>query len=405
MRILTEPTTVTTILADLATAGPLVRRSAEADPAAPGWTFRLGPGLHEWTGGDGNRYRGGDVSGMLPLYREIYRRIFAEWLTAWGMAGDEISLLYGDGLILYWGPEAFMRERQPKAVALKRLMSADDGWVAWLEGWWQQAASEFEDRANRFWAELCQDRADGHALRALVGCKVSLNAIGVDSLMPSRALVEEWLAPLVPPALLADVVDGCFLPADGGLAYDALEMERWRLAAAFQAEGFVTETARARFIREALFFLYDALNTERKAYYFDRYPLETAITYSQAAPGAGEVADRMREVRDRDWRRRMHHEWARQQLDAIQGATDARRRLLVLHHLLGTARDFDEAKRRLNRKLWQSLFAVADGLGVSLADPRVDVDELCAAVERAGGRVTIDPTFGRAETTPDEGTR
>ena len=392
MRVLTDPTTVAPILADLAAAGHLMRRPAGADATATRWTFRAGPGLHEWTGGDGNRYRGGDVSGMLPLYQAIYRRIFAEWLTAWGMAGDEISLLYVDGLILYWGPEAFMRERLPKAVALKRLTAADDGWVAWLDGWWQQAASEFEDRANRFWAELCRGRTNGDELRALVGCKVSLNSIGVDSLMPSRALVEEWLAPHVPAPLLADIMDGCFLPAGGGLAYDVLEMESWRLAAAFQEAGYLAEEARVRFIRKGLFFLYHALNTDRKAYFFDRYPLETAITYSEAAPAAGEVAGRIREVRERDWRRRCHHEWARQQLDAVADA-DTRRRLLVLHRLLGTARNFDEEKRCLNRKLWQSLFALADGLGKSLTEPRADVDYLCAAIDRADGRVTIDPVF------------
>jgi hypothetical protein len=65
----------------------------------------------------------------------------------------------------------------------------------------------------------------------------------------------------------------------------------------------------------------------------------------------------------------------------------------VLHRFLGTARDFDEEKRRLNMKLWRSLFALADGLGISLSHSETILATLCDVITRRGGHVVIDPVF------------
>jgi hypothetical protein len=75
------------------------------------------------------------------------------------------------------------------------------------------------------------------------------------------------------------------------------------------------------------------------------------------------------------------------------GGPQARRSLLLLHSFLGSAREFDEEKRRCNMHLWRSLFALADGLGVSLTSPRDSIDGLYAAINRCRGTVAIDPVF------------
>jgi hypothetical protein len=211
--------------------------------------------------------------------------------------------------------------------------------------------------------------------------------------MPSAKLVEEWLSPHIASPLLTDVVEGCYLPASGYLAYDVLEMECWKLAASFQSLGNLSNEAHVRFIQQGLFYLYNALNNDKKKYFFYQYPLETATKYSRAAPGTEAITVHMEEVRQRNWRRRYHHEWARQQIDAIITDSHARQRLLVLHRFLGTARDFDEEKRRLNMKLWRALFALADGLGLSLTQPQANLSYLCNAINLRHGQVVIDSVF------------
>jgi len=394
MRVLRDHTTIAPLLDELVLAGYLVWQPAPAAGAPGCWKLAEGSSPNGYLHRDANRYFGADVSGMLPLYQEMYGRIFAERLATWGLAANEdAGVLCLEGLILFWGPDTLMRAKQPAAVALRHVERADESWVDWLEQRWHQAAADLEDQIDRFWADLCRGHTTPVALRSLVSGKVTLAAIGVDALIPPTKLVESWLSPYMDSSLLADVVEGCYLPACGYLAYDILEIECWRLANSFQSLGYLSEEARRQFIRRGLFFLYNALNTDRKMYFFHQYPLETAITYGRAARGREEIAARMEEVRQRNWRRRYHNEWARQQIEAISTNSYARQRLLVLHRLLGIARDFDEEKRRLNMKLWRALFALADGLGVSLTQPQAVLQHLCDVVDRHGGHVVIDPVF------------
>jgi hypothetical protein len=95
-------------------------------------------------------------------------------------------------------------------------------------------------------------------------------------------------------------------------------------------------------------------------------------------------------VREQPWRRRLHRDWAAQQLQRIADPA-ARRRLLAVHRLGGTARDYDEEKRRLNMKLWRSLVALADAWSISLK--RIDLEGILAATEDQGGAITLDPLF------------
>jgi hypothetical protein len=387
MEVLSDPTPLAPLLEAAVAAGHLRRRGSRPG----GWGLAAPPGPVVWLAGD-RRCWAIDADGMLPLYRDIYRRIVAERLLAWELAGEAVVLLVAGDLIFYCGPDDWLAPRLPERVARERLAAGDRAWVDRLDGWWRRAASGFDQQAERFWADLVRGDVSAGALRALVDAKVRLNAIGVDSLMPARTDAEAWLTPYLPAARLADVVDGCYLPAAGRVAYDTLEAECWRLADAVQQAGGLTEAARARFVQQGLFFLYAALNNDGKPYFFDEHVRETAQRYSMAAAGPAALAAQLQAVEERDWRRRLHHEWARQQIAAIDD-DDARRRLLALHRLLGSARDFDEAKRWLNRSLWRSLLALADGLGVSLGHPRANLDALCAAIDRQGGRVTIDPLF------------
>jgi hypothetical protein len=250
-----------------------------------------------------------------------------------------------------------------------------------------------EDRVDHFWAALCQGHITAETLQAVVQGKIMLGAMGVDSLMPPRELVAEWLSPHVSAALLSEVVEGLYLPASGYLAYDILEIECWRVADSFLALGSLTDATLKRFIQHGLFYLYEALNTDRKAYWLQQYPLEIAQTYSRAVTTPAETTARMEDVHQRHWRRRYHSQWVRQQIAAIATDAHARQRFLLLHRFLGTARDFDEEKRRLNMKLWRSLFALADGMGVSLAQPGGLLGNLCDAITQRGGSVVIDPVF------------
>ena len=185
---------------------------------------------------------------------------------------------------------------------------------------------------------------------------------------------------------------GCYLPVSGHVAYDALELECWELARASRQQPGIPLAARARFVVRGLFYNYEALDTDRKAYFFGTYPCEVARTYVRAAPGSAQLAARLAEVPDRAWRRRYHRQWAGIQIeDRVRQEAD-RHRLLLWHRLIGAAREFDEEKRRLNMPLWRSLFALADGLGVSLLSPG-GIDELCSAVERQQGGIVVDSVF------------
>jgi hypothetical protein len=256
----------------------------------------------------------------------------------------------------------------------------------------QSTAAALEDDVDHLWVELCRGQASVASLQRALAHKVRLAAIGVDALLPPAAQVEEWLAASVPATLLADIVEGCYQPTSGYVAYDVLEFENWILAAALLAHGHLSAEARARFIQHGLFFIYDTLDNAKKEYFFGHYPLETALRYSRSVGGSSAIEAHLEEIRQRGWRRRYHREWARQQLD---GVTDPRQRqrLLVLQRFIGSARDFDEEKRRLNMKLWRCLFALADGLMILLSSAGTVPACLYDAIRRCGGKVTIDPAF------------
>lgn len=390
MHILTGGSAVNPLLEELAAAGHLRRRPAADGVAGGGWEPSAAVAAQGFIRHRGRLFYWTDVSGMLPLYQEMYREIFAERLAFWGLGGEDVALLAGGGLILFGGPEPIMRAKRPAAVAAERVQAGDESWVERLEHSWQRAAAEFEDQVEDFWSGLLEGHAGEEAWRAVVGCKVRLGAIGVDALMPPAGLAESWLAPHLRPDLVAEVAEALYLPASGYLAYDLLETECWRIAASTQSLGVTPEEARARFIRDGLFFTFDALNVERKDYFFREYPLLIAARYRRAAGTLREMHARMDDVRRRDRRRRLHREWALQQLASVGDAAHARR-LALLHRLLGTARDFDEEKRRLNMKFWRALFALADGLQISLARPPAGVEQLAQLIRRRDGRVSIDP--------------
>lgn len=387
-----ESLDVNILLNHLADVGFLCKKITPTSENLYLWKLKVGK-ANTYLHTDGKQYWGVDLSGMLPLYQNIYQKIYAQRLDDWGIANHNgVGLLYIDGLLLIWGPDEFMTAKKPASVALQKIEIADHAWVDWLERWWHQTALDWEKKLDNFWLDLCQGHITVEAFQSVIEGKVNLNAIGVDSLIPARQQVEAWLSPYIASSLIKDVVDGCFLPASGYLAYDVLEVEYWKLAEALQATRSLSEAVRVRFIQQGLFYLYEALNNNKKDYFFSKYPLETAKKYSQSALGSKTIRARIEEVQQRNWQRRYHHEWAKQQIEAID-VSAVREKLLTLHHLLGTARDFDEEKRRLNMKFWRGMFALADGLNVSLTHPQTNLDYLCNTVNLSNGNVMIDSIF------------
>lgn len=51
------------------------------------WRLSGEKGSNSYLHTDGKRYWGIDLSGMLPLYQEIYQKIYTERLENWGLAG------------------------------------------------------------------------------------------------------------------------------------------------------------------------------------------------------------------------------------------------------------------------------------------------------------------------------
>jgi hypothetical protein len=339
---------------------------------------------------EGNRWWEVEVWPLPPLYQDLYERIFAERLALWGLGGRGV-VRRTPGSILYGGPDELMRRLEPAATVRRHLQAGDAAWVREAERRWRSAARAFERAADALWRALLTAEARPEDLRALLEAKVAYNAIGLDSAMPTVDEGERWLAPHVPEALRADVLDGCYLPASGHVAYDELEAESRRLARACPPGEPLPEAARARFVNRALFFLYDALDTTRKAHLLEVLPRQVAARYRRAAAGPQAQEASLAEIADRPWRRRLHRQWARQQLEQVR-APAARAQLLALHALAGSARDYDEEKRRINAKLWRALFALADGLGLSLRGPEGTAEGLCAALA-ARGAPALDPIF------------
>jgi hypothetical protein len=343
---------------------------------------------------DGKLYVGVETAGMLPIYQEIYRRVYAERLALWGMAEDDSTgLFYTGSLILFWGLAGPMRAKHPASVALSRLEAADAAWIARVDAWWREAALNFENVTDRFWLHLLNGYADIELLRSVVQSKVTLSAIGADALAPSEGFAAEWLAQRVLSDFATEISKAFCSPASGYLAYDMFEMECWCIASSFQGAGHLLPDARRRFIQQGLFYLYDALDPDRKDYFFDQYVFEIASQYSRAAPSLQQIDAKMEEIRERNWRRRYHRQWARQQVNA--GAKNAfdRRQALALDCLMGTARDFDEEKRRLNMRFWRSLFALADGLGIRLSASDTSLEYLFGAIDSNRQCIAVDPIF------------
>jgi hypothetical protein len=400
MQILRDQTDIDSLLQELSQCGYIEHQKKSIAKNVYRWTLLSVEHFDSYLHINGRRYWGISLSGMLPVYQDIYQEIYTKRLKDWGLADhNNVGLLCVDSLLLIWGPDEFMSAKKPARVALQKIETADHEWFNWLERWWHQTAIDWEKQLDSFWVDLCQGNITVEALQSVIEGKVSLNAIGVDSLIPARQQVEAWLSPHIASSFIKDVVDGCFLPASGYLAYDVLEVECWKLAEAFQTTGKLPEAVRVRFIQQGLFYLYEALNNNKKDYFFSKYPLETATKYSQSALGSKAIRERIEEVQQRNWQRRYHREWAKQQIEAIDVLT-VREKLLTLHHLLGTARDFDEEKRRLNMKFWRAVFALADGLDVSLTHPQTNLGYLCSAVNLSNGNVMIDSIF-TASTNPD----
>lgn len=336
---------------------------------------------------EGRYYLPLDVSRLPPLYQEIYRDIVIERLRRSDF-GDGSGVVCLDGLVLAWAPVERWREVRPSRVAAERLRQGDEGWVAGLKQALRRADETMERKADDLWADLQQGRASLAAFTAVVRAKVRLNALALDSLVPDQKVMTSWLPPHVDPDLVAELLEASLLPSAGYVAYDIYEDECWRLAEALQTEGRVSDRARRRFIQRGLFFQFESFSTNRTDYYFSEYPEVVAARYRALAPDPGQLASRREELRQRDWKRRLHRAWAAQHLAAIRTDAVGRARLPVLHQFLGLARDFDEEKRRLNFKFWRNLVALADGLRVPLATSTRE--DLCEAIKRHGGHVTLD---------------
>lgn len=379
------------VLARLARAGDLTRRPPERPGDAGGWAVTA-PGREGGTRHpDGRRYLAVEVPGMLPLYRELYGRIFARRLALWGLRADgDTGVLAEANLIVAWGPDEEMRARSPARIARERVEVGDDAWVEALEERWAGAASACEAALDRLWAALRRGHVRPALLEEAATRKVEFATWAVDALIPPRPALEDGYGAVLGPGA-ARVLGASLLPASGFVAYDLLERACWRLAAD-SAPGGVGGEARRQFVQHGLFYLYRALEPARWAYFLGPYVEETAARYRAAAPGPGEAGRNLADLGALPWRRRLHHAWAREQLAALPEGP-ARARLLTLHRLLGTARDFDEEKRRLNMPLWRSLVALARGLGLSLDDEAATLGGLCRALEERGGRVEIDPVF------------
>ncbi len=367
--------------------GYLAELGHDEHSGAPlGWWLRT-----DGSGGgfeyEGRYYLPLDVSRLPPLYQEIYWDVVIERLRRSGL-GDGTGVVCLRGLVLAWAPTERMREARPSRLAAERLWRGDEGWVAGLDEALRHADERMEQQADAVWAELQHGRASPESVTALIEAKASLNALALDSLVPRQEVMISWLTPHVGSGLAGELLDASLLPSTGYVAYDIYEDECWRLAGVLASDGEVSGAARQRFIQRGLFFQFETLDTNRAEYYFGEYPGVVASRFIGLAPGPGGVASRRDELRQRDWRRRLHRACAAEHLAA--GPRDAveRDRLLVLHRFLGLARDFDEDKRRLNFKFWRNLVALADGLGVHL--PTSTRQDLCESINRHGGQVALN---------------
>ena len=389
MQILTDPEEQASLLDLLARSGYLLCK----DQSGIGCTWTVSSDFPKdgYCHANGMRYWAVDVSGMLPIYRELYWYIFAKRLDHWGAGeSDRVGLLYVDGLILYWGPDRWMRANQPAQIAREKLEHGDANWFLQLEETWHAAAVRLENALGRLWTMLCNEKVSVQALSTVLEGKIFLNALGIDALMLSSEALEALLAPWLGEAAKV-VAEACLLPHSGYVAYDVLEAECWQLAAAHDPPQDLPREARHRFIRHGLFYHYEALNTDRKPYFFCQFPLEVAARYRSAVAAPLGYSQQHSDVQARQWRRRYHRQWACQMIEQHVADSASRQRLQLMVRFLGGARDFDEEKRRLNMKLWRAVFAIADGLAISLTQPASTADALYRRIELAHGQIQIDP--------------
>lgn len=334
----------------------------------------------------GNRWWTLDLSRMLPIYRDVYERVFAERLERYGV-GAAGFVRRSDAVLVYGGPDEVLRTSRPAVIAEQRLAEGDQGWVAEVDDEWRGAARSLDAATTELTRRLLAGEPAGPALAATLDAKIALNALGVDSMLPSAPLAERWLAGRVAGAPLSEVLEGCYLPASGEVAFDAYELESLTLARDSPPNEAMPEKARQRFVLRGLFYRYDALDTAGRERVLVAMPRQAAAAARASARGSAALAAAIEELGHRSWRRRYHRQWAFGELRA------AGPRALALFRFAGSARDYDEVKRSANMGFWRALFMLADGLRFDLRSPRATAGGLRAALDEYPGAVPVDPVF------------
>lgn len=185
-----------------------------------------------------------------------------------------------------------------------------------------------------------------HQAPERLAAKVELSAIGVHALVDPMRAVSEWVSPEVGPSLAGRVLTRACLPACGYVAYDVLELKAWKLAHSFCSFGYVSDEARQEFLAQGLFFGTTCSTQGARRIFLTSTPSKRRQDTGGAAPTHEACLAHIKEVRQRSWRRRLHREWCRQQLEAAGSDDSVRRRFRTLHRFLGMAKDYDEEKRR-----------------------------------------------------------
>jgi hypothetical protein len=148
------------------------------------------------------------------------------------------------------------------------------------------------------------------------------------------------------------------------------------------------EDARRRFVQRGVFFRFDALDPAHRDRVLVDLPAEAVAVARRSARTSAATEAAFVQIGDRAWRRRYHREWAHQQV-----ADTGSRAALGLFGFAGSARDYDEAKRRLNMPFWRALFALCDGLRIDLRSPLATAQGLCDALAEHEGNIPVDPVL------------
>ncbi|MCW5953846.1 MAG: hypothetical protein KIT69_16475, partial [Propionibacteriaceae bacterium] len=285
-----------------ATAGVLYRGSRpagtptpddlRAPPASPPVVAASGGTAPGTTDKQGNRYWSVDAGRLLPVYRDLYERIFAARLRLAGVAG----FVRRDGnLLVYGGPDQEVTRRRPAAVARQRLLVADHDWISRQDRTWRGAARTLEATISTLRHRLVSSQPSAASLAAVFDAKVSLNALGVDSMLPGPALLTSWLAGS-PSDVRDEVVAGCYLPASGDVTFDAYETESLVLARDTAPGEEMPRRARARFVQNGLFYRHDALDPAHREWVLFDLPREAAEAMRRSAPDRPAITAALRQV-------------------------------------------------------------------------------------------------------------